>query len=73
MKKCPYCNTLNSEKAIFCWKCYKRLYALDIDGYFSLRKRIKQKVRNILQYSDIRELLREKTRLMSDPENEEFS
>ncbi|MBU7042812.1 MAG: hypothetical protein HXS47_04395 [Theionarchaea archaeon] len=72
MKKCPHCDALNSEKALFCWKCFKRLYSVDIDGYFSLRRRIKQKVRAIVQYRDIRELLKERARIMTDTEKEEL-
>jgi hypothetical protein len=73
VKRCPHCDTLNSDKALFCWKCFKRLYSLDIDGYYSLRRRIRQKVRNITQYRDIRELLRERAHIMGDTEKKELS
>ncbi len=68
MKRCPYCKALNSESAAFCWQCYKRLYASDIDGYLSLRKRIRERVRDILQYRDIRELLKEKIKILAETE-----
>ncbi|KYK31296.1 MAG: hypothetical protein AYK19_17060 [Theionarchaea archaeon DG-70-1] len=70
MKKCPYCGALNSERASFCWRCYKQLYTMDSDGYLSLRRRIKERMRDILQYRDIRELLREKIKLMVEKEKE---
>lgn len=57
MKRCPYCKALNAQSAVFCWKCYKRLYTRDIDGYLSLRRRVREKVRDILKYKDIRDLL----------------
>lgn len=71
MKRCPHCKALNSENAVFCWRCYKRLYTLDTDGYISLRKRIRDRVRDILQYRDIRELLKEKLRVLVEKEREE--
>jgi len=71
MKRCPYCRALNSESAAFCWQCYKRLYAPDIDGYLSLRKRIRERVRDILQYRDIRELLKEKIKILAETEKKE--
>ncbi|KYK35478.1 MAG: hypothetical protein HXS46_05610 [Theionarchaea archaeon] len=70
MKRCPYCKALNSSDAVFCWRCYKRLYSVDIDGYRTLRRRIREKVREILQYRDIKELLRDKIRLMAEREEE---
>jgi hypothetical protein len=70
MRKCPYCKALNSNNAVFCWRCYKRLYTQDIDEYFSLRRRIKERVKDIMQYRDIRELLKEKIRLMAPRENQ---
>lgn len=70
MKKCPYCKALNSERADFCWRCYKQLYTLDSDGYLSLRRRIKERMRNIIQYRDIREFLKEKITLMREKERE---
>lgn len=71
MKRCPHCKALNSENAVFCWRCYKRLYTLDVDGYVSLRRRIRDRVRDILQYRDIRELLKEKLRILVEKEKEE--
>jgi hypothetical protein len=70
MKRCPYCRALNSDRASFCWSCYKRLYPLDVEGYVSLRRRIQERMRDILQYPDIRELLKEKIRLLMEREKE---
>lgn len=70
MKRCPYCGALNSDRSSFCWSCYKRLYPLDTDGYLSLRRRIQERVRDILQYTDVRDLLREKIRLLVEREKE---
>jgi hypothetical protein len=68
MKRCPHCNALNSESGTFCWRCYKRLYREDADGYVSLRRRIKERIRDVIQYRDIRELLKEKIRIMTERE-----
>lgn len=68
MKKCPDCEALNSEKALFCWKCYRRLYAVESDGYISIQRRIREKMRDIIHYKDIRDLLREKIKMMAERE-----
>ncbi|MBU6997188.1 MAG: hypothetical protein HXS41_03570 [Theionarchaea archaeon] len=71
MKNCPHCAALNSEKADFCWRCYKPLDSSSYEGFISLRQRIREKVRDIIQYRDIRELLREKIKLLAERESEE--
>jgi predicted amidophosphoribosyltransferase len=68
MKRCSHCNALNSEKATFCWRCYKPLYSPEINEYISLERRIRERVRDIMQYRDIRELLKEKIELMAERE-----
>ncbi|MBU7013825.1 MAG: hypothetical protein HXS43_03265 [Theionarchaea archaeon] len=71
MKNCPHCAASNSEKAGFCWRCYKPLDSFSYEGFISLRQRIREKVRDIVQYRDIRELLREKIKLLAERESEE--
>ncbi|MGD2247399.1 MAG: hypothetical protein PVF58_03265 [Candidatus Methanofastidiosia archaeon] len=71
MKRCPHCRALNSEKATFCWRCYKPLYSTDTQGHISLRERIRERVRDIMQYRDIRELLKEKIRQMAEKKKKE--
>ncbi len=71
MKECPYCKALNSDKAAFCWRCYKQLYTLEDNGYLSLRRRIRERIRDIIQYRDIRELLKEKIKLLAEKEEKE--
>lgn len=68
MKRCPHCSALNAESGTFCWRCYKRLYTQDDDEFVSLRRRIKERIRDIIQYRDIRELLKEKIREMREKE-----
>lgn len=60
MKRCPHCRAVNSEKAAFCWRCYSQLYVNDDEGYLSLRRRIKEKVKGLILYRDIRDFLYEK-------------
>lgn len=73
MKKCPRCKALNSEKAAFCWKCYSPLYTREGEKYLSLHQRIRERVRDIVQYKNIRELLKEKIQLWSEKDQKDYS
>lgn len=69
MKKCPQCHALNADRAAFCWKCYSPLYVRESEKQLSLHQRIRERVRDIVQYKNIRELLKEKIQLWSEKEH----
>lgn len=69
MKKCPLCKALNADKAAFCWKCYGPLYARESEKQLPLHQRIRERVRDIVQYKNIRDLLKEKIQLWSEKEH----